>query len=440
MEGSIYTVDDVSDLLGIPRPTLYRYLREYSIPHLRQGGRIRIPEDSFDRIREARDLHKEGLGTETVRRQLRAGGGPDTGELDRRLKGLHETLEDLKGDLKGKPATGEVALSPVLQTILARQSLMLSAMFNLTGMVEDLLLKNGKGRKRPVARVEEGLVHAIPVRAEGRGQISGTLVAEPVAVRETEAPAIAPPSQQLQTTRFGSLGRRRKRGILAVLSALLLGLLLVLFLPTLNDGETAASRTSTPTGAGQPEPPEERPAGAGADRAGEEGEGGAAALAANDASPTEPETTSADDGGTPTTQAPTDPANPADPGQGIPDVSGQSLKEAARTITEAGYAVAAIKSVEGPEEYGTVTGTEPSAGTDARANAPVVLTMSAGPTGVSSAAAPSASASASASSASAPSASASSASASSASASASAGASSAGASSTSASASASPSP
>ena len=27
MEGSIYTVDEVSDLLGIPRPTLYRYLR-----------------------------------------------------------------------------------------------------------------------------------------------------------------------------------------------------------------------------------------------------------------------------------------------------------------------------------------------------------------------------------------------------------------------------
>ena len=120
MEGSIYTVDDVSDLLGIPRPTLYRYLREYSIPHLRQGGRIRIPEDSFDRIREARDLHKEGLGTETVRRQLREGGGPDTGELDRRLNKLHDTLEDLRGDLKGKPATGEVALSPVLQTILAR--------------------------------------------------------------------------------------------------------------------------------------------------------------------------------------------------------------------------------------------------------------------------------------------------------------------------------
>ena len=63
VEGTIYTVDEVSGLLGIPRPTLYRYLREYSIPHLRQAGRISIPEDSFDRIREARDLHKEGLGT-----------------------------------------------------------------------------------------------------------------------------------------------------------------------------------------------------------------------------------------------------------------------------------------------------------------------------------------------------------------------------------------
>ena len=242
MEGSIYTVDDVSDLLGIPRPTLYRYLREYSIPHLRQGGRIRIPEDSFDRIREARDLHKEGLGTETVRRQLREGGGPDTGELDRRLNKLHDTLENLRGDLRAKPATGEVALSPVLQTILARQSLMLSAMFNLTGMVEDLLLKNGKGRKRPVARVEEDLMRTVPLRAEGRGQISGTVVAEPVAMREAEAPVVTSPTRNLPTSKFGALGRRRRRSALAVLSALLLGLLLLLFLPTLDEDETAASK------------------------------------------------------------------------------------------------------------------------------------------------------------------------------------------------------
>jgi hypothetical protein len=54
-------------------------LREYSIPHLRRSGRISIPEDSFDSIKEARDLHREGLGTEIVRRQLRGGGVPDTG-------------------------------------------------------------------------------------------------------------------------------------------------------------------------------------------------------------------------------------------------------------------------------------------------------------------------------------------------------------------------
>src|ERR671914_392607 len=79
MEGSIYTVDDVSDLLGIPRPTLYRYLREYSIPHLRRSGRISIPEESFERIREARDLHKEGLGTGSVRRLLREWCGQHAG-------------------------------------------------------------------------------------------------------------------------------------------------------------------------------------------------------------------------------------------------------------------------------------------------------------------------------------------------------------------------
>src|SRR5919199_3035786 len=137
LEGAIYTVDEVSDLLGIPRPTLYRYLREYSIPHLRRAGRISIPEDSFDRIREARDLHKMGLGTESVRRQLREGTG---GELDRRLDSLHQTLDSLREDIRGRPAMYDVALSPTLRTILARQSLIMSALINLTERVEDLLL------------------------------------------------------------------------------------------------------------------------------------------------------------------------------------------------------------------------------------------------------------------------------------------------------------
>jgi excisionase family DNA binding protein len=386
MEGSIYTVDDVSDLLSIPRPTLYRYLREYSIPHLRQGGRIRIPEDSFDRIREARDLHKEGLGTETVRRQLREGGGPDTGELDRRLNKLHDTLEDLRGDLRAKPATGEVALSPVLQTILARQSLMLSAMFNLTGMVEDLLLNNGKARKRPVVRAEEGLVHTVPLRAEGRGQISGTVVAEPIAVREAEAPVVTPPTRNLPTGKFGSLGRRRRRYALAALSALLLGLLLLLFLPMLNEDKTAASKGPAPnTAAGQQEPPEGRPAGAGSDKADREGGADPADVAATDAAP-QVEATSEEESAEGT-------GDTTDSSGGIPDVSGRPLEEAARILSEAGYSVAAIRPVQGPEDYGTVTGTEPSAGTEARPNAPVVLTMSAGPDAVSSAGASSAGAS-----------------------------------------------
>src|SRR5215216_2665265 len=95
--GLIYTVEEVSDLLGIPRPTLYRYLREYSIPHLRKSGKISIPEESFDRIREARDLHKEGLGTESVRRTLREG-STDTGEIKERIERLSESLESLRGN------------------------------------------------------------------------------------------------------------------------------------------------------------------------------------------------------------------------------------------------------------------------------------------------------------------------------------------------------
>ena len=52
-----HTVDEVSDLLGVPRPTLYCYLREYSIPHLRRSGKIYVPEESFERIKEVRELH-----------------------------------------------------------------------------------------------------------------------------------------------------------------------------------------------------------------------------------------------------------------------------------------------------------------------------------------------------------------------------------------------
>ena len=134
----VYSVDEVSDRLDIPRPTLYRYLREYSIPHLRQAGKISIPEESFDRIREARALHREGLGTESVRRKLREENDPvDVEELADRLDSLSSALESLREDLKtanGAPGTQEEAL----QTLHEKQDTLISGVSRLHRMVEEL--------------------------------------------------------------------------------------------------------------------------------------------------------------------------------------------------------------------------------------------------------------------------------------------------------------
>ena len=134
----VYSVDEVSDRLDIPRPTLYRYLREYSIPHLRQAGKISIPEESFDRIREARALHREGLGTESVRRKLREENDlVDVEELADRLDRLSGALESLREDLKpanGAPGTQEEAL----QTLHEKQDTLISEVSRLHGIVEEL--------------------------------------------------------------------------------------------------------------------------------------------------------------------------------------------------------------------------------------------------------------------------------------------------------------
>ena len=134
----VYSVDEVSDRLDIPRPTLYRYLREYSIPHLRQAGKISIPEESFDRIREARALHREGLGTESVRRKLREENDHvDVEELADRLDRLSGVLESLREDLKpanGAPGTQEEAL----QTLHEKQDTLISEVSRLHGIVEEL--------------------------------------------------------------------------------------------------------------------------------------------------------------------------------------------------------------------------------------------------------------------------------------------------------------
>lgn len=330
--GAIYTVDEVSGLLGIPRPTLYRYLREYSIPHLRQAGRISIPEDSFDRIREARDLHKEGLGTESVRRQLREGSAPDTGDLDRRLDSLHSTLEDLRADIKERPAAEEMALSPTMRTILARQSLLMSAMFNLTEMVEDLLLASGKPRKPPL--VDIGTADVMPERraralvefprqaALGTATLPGTDV---VGVGRTIEAGSAD---------FGTLRRRRRRGVLAILAVLLFAIVLVWMMPTVLGGSgTGSAIPRVKETAGDPPVIQK-------------------AVAATDGS---------------------------SEGAEVPDISGQRLGEAVEAISDAGFEVADVRTEASARNPDTAIRTEPTAGAPARPGTNVVLTMSGGP-------------------------------------------------------------
>jgi excisionase family DNA binding protein len=323
--GAIYTVDEVSGLLGIPRPTLYRYLREYSIPHLRQAGRISIPEDSFDRIREARDLHKEGLGTESVRRQLREGSAPDSGELDRRLDTLHRTVEDLRED---------VAFSPTQRTILARQSLLMSAVFNLTEMVEELLLASGKPRKRIFHDIQTSEVppeRTVRAPLEIPGEVASGIQTIPTNGAHNVDGTLA-----VRPTDFGALRRRRRRGVLAILAALALAACLAWAVTTLLGTDNAESSVPrvTETAAEPPDPPK--------------------ATMAHEGSGQEIEAT-------------------------IPDVSGQSLEEAVKTISGFGFEVASIKTETSRKAPETVIRTNPAAGTPAKPGAPVTLTMSAGP-------------------------------------------------------------
>ena len=300
-------------------------MREYSIPHLRQAGRISIPEDSFDRIREARDLHKEGLGTETVRRQLRQGGAPDSGQLDRRLNTLHRSVRDLRED---------VSYSPTQRTILARQSLLMSAVFNLTEMVEELLLASGKPRKRiyqDIETKEVPLERQVRARLGAPGEISTGEETVPSTDDHNVGGTLA-----VGHTDFGALRRRRRRGALTLLAALALAACIAwatIALPRISNTESPVPRV-TETAA---EPPEA------------------------------PKAASLQNGTSPDHQA------------AIPDVSGQTLEKAVKTISGAGFEVAAIESRTSPLTPETALRTNPAAGATAKPGAPVILTLSAGP-------------------------------------------------------------
>jgi archaellum component FlaC len=254
-------------LLDIPRPTLYRYLREYSIPHVRRSGKISIPEESFDRIKEARELHREGLGTASVRRRLREGNDPvDAEELMDRLDRLSETLEGLQGDLR--PANGTSSFSQEsLRSILKKQDLLISAVSDLTEKMENLLSANDQLSRvylDDMIAYEEESSFERPERspqaarentrttqsAQDSGDwtvasnaTTGLMIDESaaeVATDETSVQAfeddsttrIVPGPADLldvpeRREKFGTLARRRRKIILALLLALLVGAVLV---------------------------------------------------------------------------------------------------------------------------------------------------------------------------------------------------------------------
>ncbi len=343
-------------------------MREYSIPHLRRAGRISIPEESFDRIREARDLHKEGLGTASVRRMLREGSKAEGGELSQRLDHLHETLENLQGNVRERPTTEESILpSPTLRTILARQSLLISAVFNLTEMVEELLLASGKPRKTVFRDVEDEMkARLLPAEQTERQRLE-----TPV-----ETPAATHRGTLVRRERFGSLRQRRRRAALTVSAALLVGAVLVSAMPIL--GGEPGSEFSFLGGRQAEEGSQEGSRGVPAgDSQGTENEG---------AAPHEDKPGSQDSSANEGAAEATDVSQPPDQEEielvEVPDVSNQRVAKAARILVEAGFTVTAIKTEASPVEAGTATGSEPSAGSAAEPGASVTLIKSGGPSWV----------------------------------------------------------
>ncbi len=241
-----YTVDEVSEVLEIPRPTLYRYLREYSIPHQRRAGKISIPEESLERIREARELHGEGLGTASVRKRMRKiDPSLDTRGLAERLDRLCGALESLQDNLR---LTDGTSSSRVLREVLEGQRSLSLAVHRLSERVEDVLATNGRS-----------IGSSYSARPEEHAHGQRTLL-DPPRVRTvvTETGLDAPDSEAPLTLggyaktrarskqRFGDMSRkRRSRGALALLLALVLGGVLVLGLAGWGFGEKEAEQASS---------------------------------------------------------------------------------------------------------------------------------------------------------------------------------------------------
>jgi hypothetical protein len=332
-------------------------LREYSIPHLRRSGKISIPEESFEQIRQARDLHKEGLGTGSVRRLLREGGGPNVGELKERLEQLSENLERLRS--KESAATDEVLPSHAIRTILARQNLLISALFSLTEMVEELLIASGKPRKvvfEDVAVEIQEVAHERSLKRQLETAEGVAAITEPTGGASPDRMNLFSPP--VPSARFGSLARRRRRGILGILSALLVLLLLTWALPTM--GSELASGVPSFDARKVEESSRASP-----DQATSRGE----------------ETKQNDPAGSQTSGAGFSSSGKVG-GVEVPDVSDRGVVGAVRVLSRAGFEVAAIKAITSRERAGTIIGTKPAARSVVEPETPMVVVMSGGPTGL----------------------------------------------------------
>ena len=196
-----YTVENVSERLGVPRPTLYRYLRDYSIPHTRRGGRISIPDESVERLRRIRDLHGEGLSSEIVRRRVSGGEELESTVMDRRLREISGELEEIKSSLGSGGGSAEA-----MRVVMARQSLLISAVYNLTEMMEELLAASGRQRgRRSMMDIEE-----VDRRAREGGEVGR------VEVVDEGVPARGSSPERLFEYRARRQARRRRRRAVAL--------------------------------------------------------------------------------------------------------------------------------------------------------------------------------------------------------------------------------
>lgn len=219
-------------MLGVPRPTLYRYLKDYSVPYARRSGRIRIPEESVGRIRRVRELHGDGLGADAVRRRL-TDGTPELEErLTERLDRICETLQELRG-ASGSPSgapPAEIAAPPgAMRTLLARQNLLISAVFDMSQMLEELLAASGRPRMTTFqdALPAETLVHP-PVRHDAAVVTAPAPLLPTQAIPELASGRVVDAGPSGAGERFGSLARRRRRAVATVLVLASLTLLVAL--------------------------------------------------------------------------------------------------------------------------------------------------------------------------------------------------------------------